>query len=322
MAVGGVGIVSLVWSLVWTSSNPSYAFFGTMTRAWELALGGVLALGAATVARVGVPVRAVLGWAGLGAVLWSMLVFTKDVPFPGTAALVPALGTAAVLAAGLPGPPPLGRADCRWSAAAPWRGPEVVLGLGPMRAIGRASYSLYLWHWPPLVLVPIALGVELTPTLGVLIVLLAAIPAVLAYRYVEEPFRHSTVLVTFPRRAFGLAAVLTTAGVLAGFGVAWAAPAVDHPGLAHGGRRSGRAGHGRPGRSRAHDLARGYRNGCNADFDKTVPARCVFGDENVRQPGRPARRLPRHPVVPGPGAHRQGAGLGARAGHQVRLPPQ
>ena len=80
-------------------------------------------------------------------------------------------------------------------------GAGLLLGLGPMRSVGRVSYSLYLWHWPPLVLVPIAIGAPLSPAAGVLVVALSAVPAVLSYRFVEEPFRHSSALVEFPRRA-------------------------------------------------------------------------------------------------------------------------
>ena len=82
LAVLGVGILSLLWSVVWTGVNPPYAFFGTMTRAWELALGGLLALTALSVARMAEGARAALGWLGLAAVVWSMVVFTEDVPFP------------------------------------------------------------------------------------------------------------------------------------------------------------------------------------------------------------------------------------------------
>ena len=58
--------------------------------------------------------------------------------FPGYAALVPTLGTAAIIAAGI-GP-------TTTSA-----GPARLLRLGTVRHVGRISYSWYLWHWPPLV---------------------------------------------------------------------------------------------------------------------------------------------------------------------------
>jgi peptidoglycan/LPS O-acetylase OafA/YrhL len=103
-AVVGIGLVSLLWSIVWTGMNPPFAFFGTMTRAWELALGGVLALTTVSISRMPAPVKDVLSWLGLAAIVWSMLSFTEEVPFPGTAALVPALGAAAVIAGGLASP--------------------------------------------------------------------------------------------------------------------------------------------------------------------------------------------------------------------------
>ncbi len=62
-------------------------------------------------------------------------------PYPGTAALLPVLGAALVIGAG---------------CAAPAQGCGRVLAVPPMRAIGRVSYSWYLWHWPVLLVAPAA----------------------------------------------------------------------------------------------------------------------------------------------------------------------
>ena len=273
LAVLGVGVLSLLWSLVWTGVNPPYAFFGTMTRAWELALGGLLALTAASVARMAEGARAAVGWLGLGAVVWSMVVFTEDVPFPGTAALVPALGAAAVIAAGLPRP-----AHRAVPAYGVDPGAGLLLGLGPMRSVGRVSYSLYLWHWPPLVLVPIAIGAPLSPAAGLLVVALSAVPAVLSYRYVEEPFRHSSALVEFPRRALVLAVVVTVLGAGAGLLLGRTAPStvIDVPEPQPNGTVA--TVEVDPSAART-DFPGPYKDGCHSGFRDKEPEACVYGDK-------------------------------------------
>ena len=74
-----------------------------------------------------------LGTAGLAAIVAAALFIDGSVPYPGLAAAVPTLGAVAVLVAA-------------------GRGPARVLTLAPVRFLGRICYSLYLWHWPLLVL--------------------------------------------------------------------------------------------------------------------------------------------------------------------------
>src|SRR5690606_325111 len=68
-----------------------------------------------------------------------------------------------------------------------------VLTLRPVRHIGHVSYSWYLWHWPVLVFVAAVVG-ELSPQVGVGVAALSYLPAVLSYRFVEQPFRSSRLL--------------------------------------------------------------------------------------------------------------------------------
>ena len=267
VTVVGLGAASLAWSLAWTGANPPYAFFGTMTRAWELAVGGALALTATAVGRVSPALRGAVGWLGLAAVVWAMLTYTEDVAFPGTAALLPVLGTAAVLVAGLP------------SRSTPSGGPGSLLGTLPLRSIGRVSYSLYLWHWPPLVLVPVVIGSPLSAGAGFVVVLLASIPAVLAYRYVEEPFRRSSRLVDFPRQAGSMAAVLTVIAVASGILVAQTTPStqvVAPVTAADGTVTTVRLD---PEGAR-DDTPVPYTDGCRATYGDTTPRRCVYGDKD------------------------------------------
>src|SRR3954464_9447717 len=150
--VAAVGVLTLVTagsfvlSLWWTHSSPPWAYFSLPSRAWELGVGGLVALTVPAWRRLPPTVAATAGWAGLAAVLASCCLLDEGTPFPGTAALLPVLGTALLLGAG--------------SRRTSW-GPAVVLERPPVRRIGRWSYSWYLWHWPVLVLAPTLVGREL-----------------------------------------------------------------------------------------------------------------------------------------------------------------
>ncbi|BDV30035.1 acyltransferase [Microbacterium terricola] len=169
-------VPSLLYSISYTAIDPAPAYFVTTTRLWELAIGAALAVFAAQVARIPHWLGHTLGWAGLAAIVAATLLFSHSTPFPGYAALVPTLGAAAIIAAGMNG-----RAEV---------GVGRLLTLKPMRWIGDISYSLYLWHWPLLVVGTFLLGGELRARYGLLIVAFAVLPAWLSYRFIEKPFQN------------------------------------------------------------------------------------------------------------------------------------
>jgi peptidoglycan/LPS O-acetylase OafA/YrhL len=199
--LAALGAGSFAFSLWLTRTDEPWAFFSLPSRAWELAAGGLVALVAPWIRRhVARPVAALVGWVGLGAIVWSMLAFTASTAFPGTAALAPVLGTAAVIAAG---------------TARPAAGPVLALRLAGMQRIGAVSYSLYLWHWPVLVLAPDVVGHALAWWEYLLLALGSGVPAMLTYRLVERPAQRSRWLAGDPARSFVLAGSLSAAGVAA-----------------------------------------------------------------------------------------------------------
>jgi peptidoglycan/LPS O-acetylase OafA/YrhL len=179
-----------------TDHTIAWAFYSLPTRAWQLALGGLIAVAATALRRIPWPLLAPAGWIGLGAIGASAILLGAT-PYPGVYALAPTIGGVLLIAAG----------EARL-------GPGRLLSIPPLRWVGRISYSLYLWHWPILVLAPVALRAELPLEARIGLGVVAIGVAWLSWRFVEEPFRHgrlSVVLGTRRALATGLATVALVA---------------------------------------------------------------------------------------------------------------
>jgi peptidoglycan/LPS O-acetylase OafA/YrhL len=195
-----VAVLSFALSLLVTWVMPLAAYFSLPTRAWQLAGGALVALTASHWRRLPQRTAVITGCVGLALILFACAYLTPDKPYPGTAALLPWLGTALVIVAG---------------CATPTRGAGRVLALSPMRALGRWSYSWYLWHWPVLVFAPILLGHPLGLPGKLMAVLISGVLAVLTLRFIENPLRYAAFLHRSPGKSLavgGLASALA-AGV-------------------------------------------------------------------------------------------------------------
>lgn len=209
----GVGAVSLLVGIAWTQTRETVAYFHPFCRAWEFCLGALLATAAARPPATSwrwlrTSWRAVVGWAGAGATVAAAVSFDEATLFPGTAALVPTLGTAALIWAGSRGSSGAGGAPGPGRKASALV-PATVLSSGPVRFVGRLSFAWYLWHWPALVLTEAAIG-NLDWHAKAAVVLGSAVPAYLSLRLFEEPVRQSPVVMSRHRRgiAVGLSAVV------------------------------------------------------------------------------------------------------------------
>jgi peptidoglycan/LPS O-acetylase OafA/YrhL len=170
-------VASLIWSIHSTNVEPAAAYFSPFARAWELALGSALALGTARLKDVPAAVKSGVGWLGLLAIGVAAVVFSATTPFPGSAALLPTLGAALVIAAGMGRQQRLGVGR--------------LLAVAPMRYIGDRSYAFYLWHWPPLVIALVYEGHELEVGVKLLLLLGAFLLSVVTYRLFENPIRRA-----------------------------------------------------------------------------------------------------------------------------------
>ncbi|GIG38790.1 acyltransferase family protein [Cellulomonas phragmiteti] len=205
-ALLSVVIVAVVMSFaagaILTYKNQPWAFFSLPTRAWELGVGAAVAIALHHKREVLRPAQAAsLGWAGLALLTTSVFALKKDMAFPGFYAAIPVAGTALVILAG---------------ATATPHGPSRVLSMRVMLLLGTLSYSLYLVHWPALLIPQAAVGFENPLPLRVTLPIIAAcVPlAWLLYRYVEDPIRSANRLVQArPRRTLWWSAAASVAAI-------------------------------------------------------------------------------------------------------------
>ena len=188
---------SLAWSIHLTATAPTVAYFSPFTRAWELGLGATLAVGASMLARLPAPVKVMLGWTGLAAIGVSALLFSERTPFPGADALLPTLGAACAIVAGM------GEITSRFSVGR-------LLSVRPMFAVGDRSYAFYLWHWPVLILAADYAGHAFTVATKLGLVAAAFALSCVSYALVENPIRHRVR----SRSTTGLVVVVCTAAIL------------------------------------------------------------------------------------------------------------
>jgi peptidoglycan/LPS O-acetylase OafA/YrhL len=270
--LGVLFAASLACSVLMTGGGDAGAYFLPTTRAWELAAGGLLAI---AMARGDLPerLRGPLGWAGPAAIVAAALLYDDATPFPGWAALLPVLGAAAVIAAGpVPASAPLRSAPARW--------------------VGDISYSLYLWHWPVIILALAFTGQEELGVLG--IVAAAALSVLLAWGtkvWVEDPVRDRKLVPNVRHAAVVVAASVLAASVVGGASllrVDREATVVFDPAVHTGPAALGQATAPEqaalypPPVTAEDDIPVLYDDDCHASHDDSDPADpCVYGPEDA-----------------------------------------
>ena len=271
VAVAAVFAASLAGSMWMTGRLSNWAFYASPPRAFEFAAGALVALAVPRLVRLGRVPATMCTLVGIALVATAAARFDETTAFPGIAALLPVLGAALFLVGGTGAAGPL---DRLWA----------VPGIG---RLGLLSYSLYLWHWPMLVLPEAMAERSLTVAERASLVVAAIVAAELTVRLVENPARYSPALAT-PRRglAFGLALSLAAAAVGV-FGPSYAAEARTRSALA-GAKASGVA------RTElvpkdlvpslvqaASDLPASQHDGCNPQVADSEPGPCAYGSDQA-----------------------------------------
>lgn len=182
VAAAIVVAASFGWAVLQTGTDPTVAYFSTLTRAWELALGAVLAAAVPVLLRLPSAVRAVLGWLGLAGIVASFFVIDGgSTPFPGPWAALPVAATAVLIAGGVGGG--------AQRHLFPLTNPVSVF-------LGDMSYSLYLWHFPVIVFFAVLLPTPGPTTTGIVLATIGAFSLV-SYFLIEQPFHRSPLLRSF-----------------------------------------------------------------------------------------------------------------------------
>lgn len=178
--LGIITVISFGLSLVeandltFKGAGALFGFYSPLTRAWEFTTGALLALASPLVRMSSRRAGLVLGLAGVTGLVASMWLIGAGTPFPGAWTLLPVGATLLLLLAGTT------------------QDNAVTRGLGalPMVRLGDWSYSIYLWHWPIIVLAS-----YLWPGRSEALVLAAGIslvPALASYYLLEQPIRNGT----------------------------------------------------------------------------------------------------------------------------------
>ncbi|WP_260580699.1 acyltransferase family protein [Sphingopyxis sp. PET50] len=199
-------IVAALWVIAAASLAAGYglilvnkaqaSFYLLPSRAWELALGGLIATGGFPA--LGPRLRSIAAWAGLAMVVASLFVIEEGMAFPVPWALLPCVGTALLIAYGETG------------------GTARLLSLAPMRFVGDISYSLYLWHWPVMAFWRFERGLTLDAGEMAATIAISFALAILSYRLIERPFLERGKAWPTPRVLWiALAAMIAVAAVAA-----------------------------------------------------------------------------------------------------------
>lgn len=192
-------ILSFAYGYWLTKESPANAYFSTPARVWELMLGGIIAF---LPAIKNYDLKLLLPHVGLAMCLYSVFFITGD-GFPGWHALIPTLGTAMIIWAGI------GKSESKLSF-------NSLFSLKPIQWIGNISYSVYLWHFPLIVFLPIFIKRDIdgpgTYLIKAGIIALTLILAQLSYLYVEETTRKVRIKTRYVYLLFVLATGLVVAG--------------------------------------------------------------------------------------------------------------
>lgn len=214
IAVGALAattiVCSLTYSYFYTASSPNAAYFVTPARMWEMSAGALLSVLTLPKLLSDRRVAAVLSWGAVAVLIALVYVYPRETSYPGLKATVPVLMTVTLLAVG---------------QAAPGAGAANALSVRPLTWLGDVSYSVYLWHWPILMVLLRMVqrhdpqASSLPQWMAILALLVTLGIGQLSYQYLEQPARRSKLLNAKPQLALAMGGALTVVGVVTGLAV-------------------------------------------------------------------------------------------------------
>ena len=243
-----ITLASFLFSLFLTNAAPIWAFYSLPTRAWELGVGALLLFIPKDLLEKKSVARTLIVWLSALTLLYGVIRFSDNTPFPGTAALYPVLATAVLIAFIRSWPPILN--DFSRLRFVQW--------------LGEISYPFYLWHWPLLVIPSTRFGRPLTLLERFLLIALTALAADLTHRFIEKPFSKKR-LTNQQTTRFAVAATLS--GILVASGILLTTK--DDISLPNGRSVSMAAVMQKP---------KIYDDGCHANYGNKNSPECLYGD--------------------------------------------
>jgi len=191
--------ISLVLCVALTSKMPSATFYLLPFRAWELGAGALLTLVYTQVQRTNSVLRESLGWLAVISVLVTGFLYDSRTLFPGYAAVLPVVATLMMIASD---------DNSRF-------GPSRVFEIRILQWVGSRSYSLYLWHWPILIVAKAANKTDLSAIQVALCLVATFIFAELSFQFVEQPIHRVPNFIRSTQRTLTFGVVLIVIGLVA-----------------------------------------------------------------------------------------------------------
>lgn len=281
--LAAIALPSLLWSAHMVAAQPERSYFDTSVRIWEFTIGAFVAILIARLDRMPQWLGVALAWTGLVMVLLAGRLYSTDMTWPGLPALLPTVGAGLIIAGG---------------TAAGRAGPVLLLGNRFMLFIGYLTYSLYLWHWPLLIVAREHFDGISVPV-GMAIVVFSVVPAWLTFHLVENPLRSSQRLKD-SRVALSVGANATLVGAAAGLvlvalfaqastttaavtNARGAAVLSDQPSADAAGRPVDQVTGGitPDPLSAPKDVPDLYAKGCQVDVESAEPVSCSYGDKDA-----------------------------------------
>lgn len=167
-----VAMSSFIYSIYDTQVSRASAYFVTTTRAWEFALGGLVALAPPPPKGLW---RNFASWLAFITIVACALLFNDQTVFPGAIAAIPVCAGGFLLW--------VGDSKDLWA-------PQFLSHNRFVQIVGDASYSIYLWHWPLIVVYSQLWGAPGWLAMLGLTVLMLLLSVVTKY-YVEDPIRRA-----------------------------------------------------------------------------------------------------------------------------------
>lgn len=176
-------VLSFAYATYFHFEDQTINYYSTLSRFWEIGLGGLLGMlllrrdanGNPVLRPLGRWTRTVMGIVGLGMIISTGLFLDGADQFPGPWTLIPLVGALMVVLSGHSGEPV---------------GVTRLLLTRPFQFLGRISYALYVWHWPILVLCVYYFNVpKVSPALGAAVIAASVVLAWLSNKLIERPLR-------------------------------------------------------------------------------------------------------------------------------------